>query len=400
MDPLDVAFVDVHDLILQHFNAKDVIKCSLVSKSWHEIIGLSRKCMSKIWLNIDRPASQIRLLNRSDRKYENFRIQSGMRKELAKVLLNFRPKIAIITDDGHGDGIDHGDYLSFMNSLAPTVEQLHPGEASTINANRVNVIDFYKLKELQYTLTSRSAFSIFLGSNPKLEKVLLSFNNEVSREFLQPTNIVHEFLQRNRQIKSLWMCEIDCAFQSDLTENCGMDLRTFAFGKTSSKIAVKVKDNLVKFIKSQTGLEWLKILCLHDTETFVRIWSEGSFRKLFIMDCNFKGALCHHELITNHHVDEINFYLNPSCYILKFLQASPNLKSFKIRQLSKQIMNFCISNLMKLEKIQYQSVENDVVKIYDNLKATSDSPGSSDINRTINLEEMNFFEFVGRDAGF
>lgn len=396
MEPLGESLVDVHELILQHFNAKDVIKYSLVSRAWYEVIGASRFCMHKIWLNIDRPKQQLEGLSMSSRKYENFRIQAGSRVELSEVLATFRPRIALITD-GDDETIDHWDYYKFMSALAPTVEQLHPGEASTRNAIRLKPIDFPKLVELQYTVTNRSAFSIFLGSSPKLEKVLLSFSNDLSpEEFLNPTNMIHEFFKKNPQIKKLWMCEIDCAFQSDITENVNLDLRTFAFGKTGPQMTANVRDNLVKFVKAQRNLEWLKVLCMQDRDVFMRIWGEGQFKKLFIMDCGLKGALHSFELATNSNVDEINFYLNPSCHILKFLRATPNLKSFKIRQLSKQILEFAVQNLPRLETIQFQSVENNVVRHYETLRT---SPGE-DINRGINLEEMDFFEFVGRDAGF
>ncbi|CRL03670.1 CLUMA_CG016603, isoform A [Clunio marinus] len=395
MDPFGILVADVHDLIFQHFNATDVIKSSLVSKLWFKTIGSSSECMQHIWLNIDNPSTQINVLERSARKYENFRIQPGSRAKLAKVINKFRPKIAMITDN-HNEEIEHEDYVQFMMSMAPTIEQLHPGEASTTKPAKYKAINFPKLKELQLTVVDRSAFSIFLGSNPKLTKVLLSFSAEVLTEFLVPTNIIHDFLRENRQIESLWLCEIDCTFQSDLTQNIHLDLKTFAFGKTSSSFTDKVKANFVKFVKYQKSLEWLKVLCLQDIEVFLDLWSDGSFKKLFIMECSFKGAMCNRVLPINQTIEEINFYLNPSCHVLTFLRATPNLKSFKIRQLSKQILQFSIVNLPKLESIQFQSIEKGVTCFYKQLKTST----SDDMNLQINLEEMDFYEFVGRDATF
>lgn len=395
MDPLATSIADVADLIFQHLNAKDVMNCSLVSKSWYEIIGSSSCCMRQIWIRIDRPSDQVELLGRSARKYENLRIQPGLRGELSKVLKYFRPKSVEIVDE-HNENLEFRDYFSFMSSMAGTVEELHPGEGVVINARNHKPISFKRLRELQYTVTNRAAFSIFCGSNPKLVKVLLSFSNEILSEFLMPDNIVHTFLQSNPQIKNLWICEISCAFQSDLTEGVHLDLETFAFAKTTTKGSEKIGCNLIKFIKAQRNLEWLKILGLNDRKTFSSIWSEGKFKKLFIMDCSLKNSLNGHELATNVSVVEINFYLNPACHILKFLRATPNLAAFKVRQLSKQILEFCARNLPKLEKIQFQSVESGVTKFYEDLKAAT----IEGINTRIILEEMNFFEFVGRDAGF
>lgn len=395
MDPLEVCLVDVFDLIFQHFTYKDVIKCSLVSQQWNEIIGSSHNCMKHVWLKINKTEGQLYHLERSQRRYENFRIQPGPRAKLSEVLRKFRTKNAMITDE-HGEEINHEDYFKFMEAMAPTVEDLQPGEASTINVKNLLPIDFPKLRELQYTVTNRTAFSIFLGSNPKLERVLLSFSNNVPTEFLVPDNIIHSFLQRNSQIQSLWMCEVHCAFTTDITQNLSLDLKTFAFAITNLEFSEKAGENLVKFIKLQKNLEWLKILCLYDRKVFLRLWTEGHFKRLFIMDCSLKGTMNNQVLTCNPLLEEINFYLNPSCHILKFLRASPNLKAVKVRQLSKQIMEFSARNLRKLEQIKYQSVESEVEKLYEQLKASADT----DINRGIKLEEMEFFEFVGRDAGF
>lgn len=395
MDPLEVCLVDVFDLIFQHFTYKDVIKCSLVSPSWNEAVGSSQKCMKHVWLKIDEPEKQVQCLERSVRKYENFRIQPGSRAKLAEVLKKFRTKNAMITDD-HGSEIDHEEYYKFMEAMAPTLEELQPGEASAVNVKNLRSIDFPNLKELQYTVTNRNAFSVFLGSNPKLERVLLSFTNSVPTEFLVPSNIIHEFLQKNSKIQSLWMCEVHCAFTTDITLNLNLDLKTFAFAITNLEFSESAAENLVKFVKLQKNLEWLKILCLYDKKVFLRLWTEGRFQKLFLMDCSLKGTMNNEELETNQLLDEINFYLNPSCHILKFLRASPNLKAIKVRQLSKQIIEFAAANLPKLEVIKFQSVESEVDKCYETLKSSDDK----NINRGIKLEEMEFFEFVGRDAGF
>jgi len=395
MDPLESCFVDVYELIFQHFTCKDVIKSSLVSNSWNAIIGTSHNCMKHVWLKIDQPTAQTHYLERSHRKYENLRLLPGSRAKLAEIFEKFRIKNAMITDD-EGEVVNHEDYLELMGAISSTVEELQPGEALTATKRDLHAIDFPKLKELQYTVSNRNAFTIFLGSNPKLERVLLSFSNAVPNEFLVPTNIIHEFLQKNRQIQSLWMCEVHGVFTSDITENVRLDLQTFAFAITTLQFSEQAGENLVKFIKHQRNLEWLKILCLYDKKVFMRIWTEGSFKKLFIMDCSLKGTMNNQELTNNPRLEEINFYLNPSCHILKFLRASPNLKTIKVRQLSKQIMEFVARNLLKLELIKFQSIESDVEKYYEGVKSSE----GAGVNREIKLEEMEFFDFVGRDAGF
>ena len=406
MDPLASQFVDVSELIFQHLSAKDVMKCSLVSSLWCEVIGSSHKCMKQIWLRLDKPSNQVELLKQSSRRYQNFCIHPGSKVKLAEILKNFRPRNVMISDGIH-EKIEFRDYFKFMASMAPSIEKLQPGEGIVVDSNNsIQPLDFPNLKELQFTVTNRNAFSIFLGSNTRLEKVLLSFANEAKSEFSSSNNnIIHTFLLRNPQIKNLWVCEVDCTFLTDITENLELDLDTFVFAKScavSNEIQTRIGENLVKFIKTQRNLEWLKILCMHERSVFCSIWNEGKFKRLFIMDCGLKvcshvdATVNDHQLQKNLSVIEINFYLNPSCHVLRFLRSTPNLKSFKLRQLSKQILEFAATNLPKLETIQFQSVEADVMQVYANLKASN----NDGINRKIQLEEMDFFEFVGRDATF
>lgn len=394
MDPLVASCADVFDLIFQHFNAKDVIRSSLVSKSFYEIVGSSHFCMKQLWLEIENPSKQLTTLERSQRKYENLRIYPDARSELSSVLKKFRPKVVRVSDD-QGDPIKHDFYFELMHSMAPTLVDLHLGETESVQSRRLRSIDFPQLKELHCTAVNRNAFSVFLGSNPQLENVSLAFNTGISIEFLVPTNIVHEFLQRNSQIKRLIMSEIDCAFQSDLTENVALDLESFAFSKTSGKFSERVVDNLVQFIEAQSNLQSLKVRCLYDQELLTRIWSLR-FKRLFIMDLNPKGSPAIQNLSPNDFVEEIDFYLNSSCHILKFLQASPNLTSFKLRQLSRHIMRFSALNLRNLKRIQFQSLENGVESHYEDLKNLD----GDDVNRGIKLEEIDFFDFVGVDIGF
>lgn len=392
MELLVASCADVFDLVFQHFIAKDVIKTSLVSRGWYEIIGSSHQCMKRICLEISNPSKQLKTLEKSRRMYENFRIHPDARAELSKVMKKFRPKVVRVIDD-QGDPIEHEDYFNFIRSMASTLEDLHLGETESVGARRLVPIDFPKLKELHCTAINRDAFSTFLGSNPQLENVLLAFNTGISLEFLVPTNIVHEFFKRNSQIKRLVMCEIDSAFQSDLTQNVKLDLRTLAFTKTSEKFSERVADNLVKFIKSQKNLESLKIRCLYDEQLVTRIW-RLKFKRLFIMDCSPKGPPTSHVLEPNFSVEDIDFHLNSSCHVLKFLQAAPNLKSFKLRQLSRQVMRFAALNMHNLTLIQFQSLENEVESHYNDLKELDET------NRGIKLEEIDFFEFVGIDIGF
>lgn len=383
MDPFSLVFHDVHKLILQHFKAKDVLIASTVSKSWYEIIGASSHCMQKIWVTINQPWSQADLLTKSSRRYENFKINVGNLKKLTKAMQNFRPRIAVIHEN---DYEDYEDYANFLSSMASTIEVLHPsGDARLKNADKIRSIDFPKLRELQCSVFDSAFFTIFLGDTPKLTKVLFSFDNGISNNSIM-TNLTHQFFVKNSQIEHLWLFDIDCIFNEDISSNVKLKLKSLAFGK-NGRILPHVRTNFLKIFKHQKRLELLKIMNLSDSEMFLEIWKQKNFKRIeFVMDCNMKGALNNVDLEENPKVEEINFYLSSSGKVLEFLKASPNITSFRVRQLNLNILSFCIDQLHRLELIECQSCENDSELNFTHLIRLR--------GRKIRLQILDFFEFV------
>lgn len=388
MDPFEEVFVDIHKLILQHFKAKDVLITSAVSQTWYEIIGASSHCMQQIWVTINRvnqnqPWVQSYDLAKSRRKYENFKIYPGHHKKLTEVMKNFRPKIAVIHENQNED---YEEYCDFLRSLAPTIEVLHPsGDARMKNANKMNCIDFPKLRELQCSIVDTYFFSVFFGETPKLSKVLFSFDNETSNN-VALSNLIHQFFIKNPQIEHLWLFDIDYIFFNDVSTNVKMKLKSLAFAK-NGKRSPQVTANFLKFFKNQRNLEFLKIMNLSDSEMFLEMWKQQNFTKVeFVMDCGMKGTLENFELDENLKVQDINFYLSSSGNVLQFLKASPNIKTFRVRQLSLNILSFCIENLKRLELIECQSCENDSEHSFAQLIRLK--------GKKFHLEVLDFFEFV------
>lgn len=383
MDPFDLVFADVHKLVLQHFKARDVLITSVVSKSWYEIIGASSHCMRQIWVKINQPCLETDDLARSRRKYENFKIYPCDLKKLAELMKSFRPRTVVINEN---EIEDYKEYCGLLRSLAPTVEVLYPsGDARMKNVDNITFINFPKLRELQCSVYDAYSFSAYLGETPKLSKVLFSFSNGTST-FMDVSQLIHRFFIKNSQIQHLWLFDIDCIFINDVSKNVKLKLKSLAFGK-NGKNSPRVSMNFLKFFKNQQNLELLKIMNLSDSEMFLEMWKQQNFRRIeFVMDCGMKGALENLELDENLQVQDINFYLSSSGKVLKFLKASPNVKSFRVRQLNLNILSFCIENLKYLELIQCQSCENDGERSFEQLISLR--------GRKIRLEKLDFYEFV------
>jgi hypothetical protein len=79
-DPFVRVHEHVREVMLQHFTGKEVLSVMEVSNDWNEIIAGSRKCMSKVKLNIkeksptDPNLRDVKELLQSDRSYQNMKL--------------------------------------------------------------------------------------------------------------------------------------------------------------------------------------------------------------------------------------------------------------------------------------------------------------------------------------
>lgn len=391
-DPFKVLDEDIWPLIFQHFDGNELRRITQVSKLWNELIGASRLCMKKIVCRIDRPNVQLKALSESVRQYENFKISPhGHYCELSEILQQFNVKNVLINDTCEKE-VDHNEYVNFMKSFSDTVEYLQSGDIATKNVNRAITVDFPRLKKLHCSFTNRSAFSIFLGDNPLLESVILSSElNTRDDEFLCHDNIISEFLFKNQQIKNLWLLHLEKLFVYDISLKVTQKLRHFTFTTNYHKCPRHARENFIKFIKGQTNLVGLNMMGCRDKSVITALWNDKAvkFQKLFVIDCNFYDELHQFDLHENLTIEEIDFYLSSSYHASFLLFSAPNIIMYKIRQLSKQLLEFSLRNLKHLREIKYQSIDVDALKFYNDMQPCD--------KKLLKLKELDFFEYLNID---
>lgn len=78
------------DDIIEHLDAEDLLKCTLVCPTWNELIGSTRSCMKKIKLKIEENSSlkeMRKMLESSNRKYECIYLEKKSCEGIGTLLL-------------------------------------------------------------------------------------------------------------------------------------------------------------------------------------------------------------------------------------------------------------------------------------------------------------------------
>lgn len=177
MDPLENLEEDVWRMVFQHFSVRDIIKASLVSPMWNNLIGGSRTCMSKVWLRFYWPTNNVDSLMSSKRKYQNYKVQRGFLPSLIPVFEKYKWVRVMMRDDRE---MDPDNYIGLMQDLAPTLEELELWNVSVVpkDASKdFDPIDFPVLRQLEWNNTSCQCLKIFLGSNPRLHCIKSDASN-------------------------------------------------------------------------------------------------------------------------------------------------------------------------------------------------------------------------------
>lgn len=265
MDPFKILHEDVYSMIFQHLRVRDIIKCSLVSKLWHDVIGNEHECMKKIWLRFYEPLDDLQSLMESSRKYENFKVQGDLSKSLLPVFNKYKWRKVLMRDNTN---MNPEDYYEFLFGLAPSIEELELWDCSTKDRKDIEPINFTRLKKLKVNLSNRYSFAIFLGKNVRLRNIVLmdvsmKFPNAIN-DFLEAPNPIIQLLRKNPQIKSLHLVGVEKIFCEDLTANgteseTKLDLRSFHMWADLKSLDTFERENFIKFIETQKNLESISI---------------------------------------------------------------------------------------------------------------------------------------------
>lgn len=277
MNPLKVLNEDCMYHVLQYLSVREILKCTLISREWNELIGNS-PVMSKIWLRfyeLPNESEPSKVLLESSRKYTNFKSQFSLPTSLSLVMKKFKWKNVMLRDFT----IEYGEFIALMFFLSSTVESLDLWDMEIRCAtNPLVCVNFYHLRKLEMNLSQRAVIFTFLGLNPLLKT--LTIRNEsakftmIEREMMESSNIIYEIFKKNKiEILKLLYCEF--ALKHDIMQ--GLLL--------SSNLKMLT-------VTSDSRLDQHKTTSIHSKQVKEKIITKTSIHDVSIITVQFVDKKC------------------------------------------------------------------------------------------------------------
>lgn len=376
MDPLERLTEDIHELIFQHFDERDILGLSTVSKAWYDSIGSSKKCMSKVEfaLKFQKKSSntrhqqiggKINLVKETTRRYQNITINCCFDRTLS------------------------AEFWCLLEFLSSNLVNL---KIKSIKLESYANVNLPKLEFLKLTYVSSHIRDVLLKGTSILKKLVLKKESPVKWNMACRRGITtgfSEFCQKNNRLKEL---ELHGAMQyvSSFEER----ISVVRFQLTSLKvktdmrlteISEKSQENFISFLNTQQHtLENISVdVCL--PKVIQHIFNNMPSLKSIHVDVvitNQHFKVRDLKLRLNEHVVELKIpYVTEHDDIIEFLNAAPNLMSLFVVHLSHETMAYVAWNLRYLKKLQFRYDEIDCAAYYERLK--SNHP---DVNQDITFD--------------
>lgn len=346
MDPFEVIDPFLHDLVLQHFAAAEVLTVlSFVNTEWSQIAGRSRKCMDKIQF-----------------VYQVWRHQFYSSTEVFQSALNsWRQYRHVIVELGVND--DSQQFWKFMNSCCNSIRTLKieniRGDGQHLNA------DFPNLESFTAFGIDDKSLETFLRSTKKL-KSLFIFWSESSMDQSAIKCLKTCFLN-NRKLQDLYLKNRNFlrVFESKL--KTPFRLKSLKLLKTvpDDSLSSVIEENILKFLKQQSA----------SLETFFfeytsKIIVEFAFNKLPALTSVGLFSYIDSNLHTNNRIGKLEIpNVETFGNIKTIIDATPNLESLFVGEATNELIDYLAWNFMKLQTLNFKAISLDGEEHYEQLKS-------------------------------
>ncbi|CAO1317519.1 unnamed protein product [Diamesa hyperborea] len=379
---------DILEKILGYLPVKEMLEASLVSFSWHLIIGRSDKCMSKIKVVYKQGYESRRnhnrtvdddlksMLDKSIRKYQNLKVSTSDEKIVQLGLTHSWNIIDILENSGREwkeikvSGINFvckEEYESFLKAMAPNIKILYLRKVKIVISDDDYVVDvnFPKLIDVDLLFcdsimmahTFKNCVNIkrFKYCNgaklipfPESFKRILKMNAGLIIFEVTAQDVTHAIF--NEKNYALYTCK----------------LRSLLCSNFYSYVVPDFNDSFIKFLRSQS--ECLREITLTDSSDIETL--EVLFNDMKVLE---KASITHISqelkvpkfvaMKTNANCPITTITLSgyipcQSDMLAKTMQACPNLEFFIADLLSEKALDRVTTYCPKIRHMKYRSRYN------------------------------------------
>lgn len=362
MNPLEKLSSDIHYLVFQHFNAKDVLEVSKISQEWNETVGQSAVCMHKIKFSLKNSAGtkqeqtdeKVKVIQATGRFYQNVSIDCRFDRNLSL------------------------EFWKLLKFLELSVTEL---KIKSIKMELLTPLALPKLQVLKLTYVPTNIRNILLSSCDNLTKLKLKMESplkwsESSRPDQESITCIRACMERNQMLQELELhgsIQYNSFFDEDFSDIVRFKLKSLKV-KTGMRLALISEKNELKFINFLTtqanNLQTFFIdVCRPNViqHVFNRMPILSSIHiDVMIMNSYKIKEL---KLSLNERIIDLKIpYVNHHYDIKEFLVVVPNLASLFVAHLSHETMEFIARNLLSLRTLKFRYDEIECEDFYEVLK--------------------------------
>lgn len=356
MDPFEKLPSEIHDHLLQHFLAGEILEAvSLVSKSWYGIVASSLTCMKKIKLHL-RARRKTNFAERIET------LQWISRKEGR----NYQHlQINCLLDEGISREV-----FKFLAAKGSCVERINIRSCKFEEDDVIEKLSMPKLEELKMMFVPRDAMNSLLTSTSCLKKLILRNEFPLCYDGVDYTpkeatvKSVKECLERNLKLEEIELQgrpNFLSFFQEELSEFKNLNLKKFTvkIEISAEKIVPENEENLLKFLKIQAHcLEYVHIDSC-STRVIQQVFNQMPTLNFLRFDIELrepnKFVIKDLNLVPNEKILQLEIpYIPLLDDVKEFLDLLPNVEEILVAHLNPLLIEYATTKLLKLKTIIYR----------------------------------------------
>lgn len=395
---------EIKQIIFNELNIPDLLNLCLVCTSFNEFIGQSSEIMRKIWIkfySFKIPLLDLNSLAVSSRKYEKLKINRVNKNEHFQYLTDLGKmwrKVLIYNCEFKRIDIFHELLKSFES-----IEELELSDIEVLNnESQIRSINFSCLKRVMFRNVRSTLIEVFLGQHTQLENASFDIVQIVDGK-MPLSSMMYSFLKLNQKLKHLQLGPhfIKSLFDCEDTINMKFD---YKLEKLMLKFPIvrddslNIEKNVCLFLENQEKINWILFLELQNEAILCSAWN--NLKSLsHITFVGLEGLFDESmdlAIIPNYNITTLELLSRKILIsqLRKVFAAAPNLKNLHVHTLTKYIMEFSARNHPNIQRLTYETYEEEAFEVYDLLKE------SEEVNKNIQLVKENFWRDVAEPQFF